>query len=493
MTYIIETDGIEALLNSRRCINILNDLVPERQEEIVLVRHVFDHDLVRILITAYSGNQTVRQQAINRLNDELIRSVRISESASADICGTFVKVLQWDVTIPNDEKKRKQKEKEKQERKEQRRTIWKWILQRWKAILILLACLTLFVVLYSPVRTMIDHIGKVHWKLAETQYVGRNYEEVKTELEKLGFHTVLVKEIADIAVVHSGEEYCVSQITINGNESLSSDQWYPADDPVIIYYHVLSDDYSFELPFSSTDFKWLNIDDAEKKLKDAGFQTITKEEHKDLKLGQRDLIGAVKYIYINDEFQFNKGDLKPHNAEIRIVYHGYALKYLTPIPKSLNDMLGMDYKILQKELSEAGFTDVSTTETEDITNENESKYKYKTVSDVMINGKDDYQKNDTIPIDSEIVICYHTYSDKYRLFTPDSAVNLKGQNYLDVVRIMQDAGFSGIEIDKLHDIKIGVLTKEGEVESVSVNGDTGFSQGAAYPRNAKVVITYHTK
>lgn len=490
LTYIIETDGIKALLNSRRCINILNDLVPERQEEIVLVRHVFDHDLIRILITANSGNQTVRQQAINRLNDELIRSVRISESASSDICGTFVKVLKWDVTVPNDEKKRKQKEQEKQVRKEQRRTIGKWMLQRWKAILILIVCFTLFVMLYSPVRTMIEHIGKVHWLSSADLYIGRDYEEVKSELEKIGFLSVQAIEKADLNVVNTGEEHHVFELSINGESFSQTEEWYPKESSIVIYYHGLSENYCFELPFSNTDLTGLDTETVKKQLDAVGFQNITTKAHHDLKLGQRNQIGTVKYVKFDDYFLFNKGDLKPHDSQVCIVYHAYSAKNSVTLGKSLSEMLGMDYNELKQELIDAGFSsnNISIKETDDITNDTEAQFKEMTVANVTFDGKRDYLKNDPIPEDTQITIYYHVYSNKYRIFTPQSAAELTGKHYTEVVYELKNAGFE-IELNRQHEYSFS--RDDGEVLSVSIDDNTGFGKDAAFPRNTKAIITYY--
>jgi hypothetical protein len=44
----------------------------------------------------------------------------------------------------------------------------------------------------------------------------------------------------------------------------------------------------------------------------------------------------------------------------------------------------------------------------------------------------------------------------------------------------------------LEDLITGWLTNDGEVESVSVDGDKDYSPDVWYSNNVKVVITYHT-
>ena len=75
---------------------------------------------------------------------------------------------------------------------------------------------------------------------------------------------------------------------------------------------------------------------------------------------------------------------------------------------------------------------------------------------------------------------------------PASSSNLKGENYKDVMTRLETAGFASIETTAIDDLVTGWLTKDGEVERVSVNGDTDFAADSRYPKGAKIVITYHT-
>jgi len=75
---------------------------------------------------------------------------------------------------------------------------------------------------------------------------------------------------------------------------------------------------------------------------------------------------------------------------------------------------------------------------------------------------------------------------------PASSSDLKGENYKDVMTQLQTAGFTSIETTKLPDLILGWLTKDGEVEAVSINGKTDFDADSRFPSGAKIVITYHT-
>ncbi len=75
---------------------------------------------------------------------------------------------------------------------------------------------------------------------------------------------------------------------------------------------------------------------------------------------------------------------------------------------------------------------------------------------------------------------------------PSSSSTFEGKDYRDVLTELQTAGFINVEVEAIDDLVIGWLTKDGEVERVSVNGDTDFSSNSKFPKDAKIVITYHT-
>lgn len=66
------------------------------------------------------------------------------------------------------------------------------------------------------------------------------------------------------------------------------------------------------------------------------------------------------------------------------------------------------------------------------------------------------------------------------------------ENYKDVEKELTEAGFTNISHKILYDIVFGI-TKEGEVDSVSVDGNNDFEQGDIFKKDAEVVITYHMR
>ncbi|AGX06471.1 MULTISPECIES: DUF4839 domain-containing protein [Bacillus] len=76
--------------------------------------------------------------------------------------------------------------------------------------------------------------------------------------------------------------------------------------------------------------------------------------------------------------------------------------------------------------------------------------------------------------------------------TPSGSSIQKGSDYQAVVNVFKEQGFKNIKIKKLEDLITGWLTKDGEVESVSVDGDKEYSPDVWYSNDVEVVITYHT-
>ena len=59
--------------------------------------------------------------------------------------------------------------------------------------------------------------------------------------------------------------------------------------------------------------------------------------------------------------------------------------------------------------------------------------------------------------------------------TPAVSSAMKGKNYKDVIEEFEKRGFNNIKTEKIDDLIVGWLKKEGEVKEVSVGGDVDYS------------------
>lgn len=76
--------------------------------------------------------------------------------------------------------------------------------------------------------------------------------------------------------------------------------------------------------------------------------------------------------------------------------------------------------------------------------------------------------------------------------TPSASSAQNGRMVEDVVSTFEKKGFTNIQTEPIYDLITGWLTKDGEVEAVSVDGDTEYSPDVWYPADVEVIISYHT-
>ena len=76
--------------------------------------------------------------------------------------------------------------------------------------------------------------------------------------------------------------------------------------------------------------------------------------------------------------------------------------------------------------------------------------------------------------------------------TPSASSELEGRSYEEVIEIFTEKGFTNIQTEVIEDLIFGWLTKDGEVEDVSVGGDVDYSADKWVPADIEVVIRYHT-
>ena len=80
--------------------------------------------------------------------------------------------------------------------------------------------------------------------------------------------------------------------------------------------------------------------------------------------------------------------------------------------------------------------------------------------------------------------------DKARV--PSSVSDFAKKDYSAIAAMFESAGFTNVRCVPLNDLAIGLLKRPGMVESITVNGETVTSGGKGFPKNAPVVISYHS-
>lgn len=76
---------------------------------------------------------------------------------------------------------------------------------------------------------------------------------------------------------------------------------------------------------------------------------------------------------------------------------------------------------------------------------------------------------------------------------PEDYNDLDGDNYKTVVKKLENAGFTNIELVDLADLKVAVLYDDGEIDTIKVNDESNyFNKGDWFDPNTKIVIVYHS-
>lgn len=72
-------------------------------------------------------------------------------------------------------------------------------------------------------------------------------------------------------------------------------------------------------------------------------------------------------------------------------------------------------------------------------------------------------------------------------------VDYERMNYHNAVTIFTGAGFHNVTAIPMNDFNIFTMSKNGQVDLITINGESEFEEGDIYTKGAAVLITYHGK
>ena len=159
---------------------------------------------------------------------------------------------------------------------------------------------------------------------------------------------------------------------------------------------------------------------------------------------------------------------------------------------SSEELIGLDCKTVKNRLSDAGFTNIHEKAIKDLSIEDIDKEGI--VTQVSIRGKVDiekisFSKSDRFPYDAYIKIIFHELET---IEVPMESKEMKKLNYIEAQQNFTDAGFINVKTVAEHDLVTGWITKDGSIESISVDGNTSFESYNHFRPDVEVVIKYHT-
>lgn len=166
------------------------------------------------------------------------------------------------------------------------------------------------------------------------------------------------------------------------------------------------------------------------------------------------------------------------------------------MPESSKHYVGKNLVETQEAIMQLGFNNVRTVK---ITQKG-LMVKDGQVLNIRINGSDGFNMCEWYPINSEIIIEYYEPETEEeiaaahpgQLRTPNSSKYYLGRVYTEVVEELENAGFTNVETVEQQKDKKGLLSKNGGIAIISINGQTQFAKGEWFDEKATIRITYYT-
>lgn len=334
-------------------------------------------------------------------------------------------------------------------------------------------------------------------------YIGMNYQSVISKLEKAGFKDLTTTVIEDLSSTSTMLDGTVEQVSINGSTSFAEKSAFSPDAAVVITYHAIKKVYA---PISSDDLRTDDYESLGNMFKDAGFANVELKEVFDLDPDTTD-VDYINEISINGRSTFKSGEEFPYDATITVICHRPYEKFTVKVhvnfvanlifskynvtllinneqQQTLAHGKDADYEFRLKEgeylitFAETGSSSIKGSTTIDVSSNMEISYKISCYSDKV--------SVETIYIDREAILADNEVK------ATSSASDYKYKDYRDVVKSLEDAGFTNIKTEPVYDIYFGFLVSENELKAVTVDGKSSFSKGDIFQRDAEVIITYHS-
>lgn len=163
------------------------------------------------------------------------------------------------------------------------------------------------------------------------------------------------------------------------------------------------------------------------------------------------------------------------------------IKKFIPVGYDENELVGEYWEDVVKNLEDEGFTKVKSEAIFDL--EYEEFDKEGEVFEVFIDGKTNFTEKKRIPYDTEITVKYHTLK---LLAVPFSDKEAKKLDYLEAANELKDAGFVNIELVPIKDLIFGWLTKDGEIEEITISNMEKYTTEDKFRPDVDIIIYYHT-
>ena len=155
------------------------------------------------------------------------------------------------------------------------------------------------------------------------------------------------------------------------------------------------------------------------------------------------------------------------------------------VPSGASDYYHQNYRLVIEELREAGFTEFTVNEIQDLTSADLDKDDK--IEKISIAGSSFFSRGAVFPIGSEVKIEYHSVN-KYAI--PVDSSEAQSMTADELLAAFEGAGFSDITVEEIVDIDPKTDSASFR-NDVTVNGSSSFRRGDAASFDAKVKILTH--
>lgn len=263
-------------------------------------------------------------------------------------------------------------------------------------------------------------------------------------------------------------------------------------------------DTSVASPYAAMDCIGLDYKSLKGKFNAAGFQNVSFESIEDLSSAEIEYVGTVESVSIGGETSFTQGQEFEDSDKVLIRYHALEKFSVSIYVDFVENLLFSKYDVKFFMTGEDKGTLDHGEDKEFSFNLEPGEYTliFESTESSSVKGEV------VLTVDGDLEASYKIscYNDKVSVDTlyvnsltelaegevklDVAAADYKKMNYEEVTTALKTLGFTNIQYNVLYDIVIG-WTDDGEVESVSIDGNTDFKRGDVFTDGAEIVITYH--
>ncbi len=269
-------------------------------------------------------------------------------------------------------------------------------------------------------------------------YSGSNYEDVLCEFTNAGFTNIRAEGEEDLVLGIFNTDGDVDYVMVDGDYGYSTTTEYDPSVEVIIKYH--------SYPVEETE------------IDKYPFENVAKED-----------IELVKGTYIGSDA-----------CGLTIFEDGTCDFYAPSFPDIEEDYWTCNEEMLYIRSKGCGCTVQTDISSRDMSSFNLVSSSYAWTNETYVKVNDNPQ---------------HITEEDYKNLAKDvvfkSSLVLNKMNYEDAESTLKEAGFTNIETVGLNDMILGIFDTENQVESVSIEGTTYFTDYSVFDKTVQVTINYH--